>query len=74
MEVITPEHAFINNMDNEYTGNPEWNVDNAYGGFWGTMKAFVEMTETGCPPVVTDEARRNFELLKEIDRAMNDVR
>ena len=38
------------------------------------MKAFVEMTETGCPPVVTDEARRNFELLKEIDRAMNDVR
>ena len=74
IEVITPEHAFINNMDNEYTGNPEWNVDNAYGGFWGTMKAFVEMTETGCPPVGTDEARRNFELLKEIDRAMNDVR
>ena len=70
VEVLTPSHVFINNMDSEYTGLPEWNVDNAYGGFWGTIKAFVQMIDTGRPPVPPQETRRNFELLEKIERAM----
>ncbi len=70
VEAITPTHAFINNMDNEYTGRPEWNVDNAYGGFKGTMEAFLNMIDTGRPPVSFEETKRNFELLAQMNRAL----
>ena len=70
VEAITPTHAFINNMDNEYTGRPEWNVDNAYGGFQGTMEAFLTMIDTGRPPVSFEETKRNFELLARMNQAL----
>lgn len=70
VEVVTPHHAFINNMDNEYTGNPDWNVDNAYGGFKGTMEAFVRMLDTGRPPVSPEETIRNFEMLRLMNEAV----
>lgn len=70
VEAITPTHAFINNMDNEYTGRPEWNVDNAYGGFKGTMEAFLTMIDTGRPPVCFEETKRNFELLARMSRVL----
>lgn len=70
VEVITPTHAFINNMDNEYTGNPEWNVDVAYGGFKGTMEAFLHMIETGEAPISPEETRYNFEMLARMNRVL----
>lgn len=70
VEAITPSHAFINNMDHEYTGRPEWNVDNAYGGFKGTMEAFLRMIDTGKAPVPAEETIRNFELLARINQAL----
>ena len=70
VEAITPTHAFINNMDNEYTGRPEWNVDNAYGGFRGTMEAFLTMIDTGKPPVSFEETKRNFELLARMNQVL----
>lgn len=70
VEVVTPTHAFINNMDNEYTGNPEWNVDVAYGGFKGTMEAFLRMIDTGEVPVSPEETRRNFEMLDRLNSVL----
>ena len=71
VEVITPTHAFINNMDNEYTGRPEWNVDAAYGGFKGTMEAFLHMIETGEAPISPEETRDNFEMLARMNRVLS---
>ena len=70
VEVITPHHAFINNMDNEYTGLPEYNVDNAYGGFKGVMEAFIRMIDTGKPPVSPQETKRNFEMIARMNQAL----
>lgn len=70
VEVVTPHHAFINNMDNEYTGRPEWNVDNAYGGFKGAMEAFLRMLDTATSPISLDETRRNFEMLARMEQAL----
>lgn len=63
VEAAMPTHTYINNMDHEYTGRPELNVDNAYGGFKGTMEAFLQMIETGLPPVSFTETERNFKML-----------
>lgn len=68
--VITPHHAFINNMDSEYTGCVQWNVDNAYGGFKGTIGAFLNMIDTGTAPISPLETQRNFELIAQINKAL----
>lgn len=70
VEVMTPHHAFINNMDNEYTGLPKYNVDNAYGGFKGVMEAFIRMIDTGKPPVSPQETKRNFEMIARMNQAL----
>lgn len=70
IEVVTPHHAFLNNMDNEYTGRPEWNVDNAYGGFQGTIEAFLRMIDTGLSPIDPAETRRNFEMIARMKQAL----
>lgn len=70
VEAVTPTHAYINNMDREYTGRPELNVDNAYGGFKGTMEAFLHMIDTGRPPVPYAETERNFEMIARMKDAL----
>lgn len=70
VEAVTPEHAYINNMDQDYTGLPELNVDNAYGGFKGTMEAFLRMIDTGKPPVPFAETERNFEMIARMTEAL----
>lgn len=71
VEVITPSHAFINRAEQEYTGNPLWNVENAYGGFEGTLRAFLQMIETGVKPLSMTETERNFEFLHAVKQVMN---
>lgn len=70
VEAATPSHTFLNNRDMEYTGLPELNADNAYGGFRGVIKGFLEMTETGRPPVSFEETRRNFEMIARMTEAL----
>lgn len=70
VEAATLHHTFFNNMENEYTKLPEWNAENAYGGFYGTMRAFIQMIETGKPPISAQETQRNFELLSLMKMAL----
>lgn len=70
VSAVTPSHAFINNRELEYTGLPEWNADNAYGGFYGTIQAFLKMIETGRPPVPIQETIHNFEMLAQMQQIL----
>ena len=68
VEAYGEKSSYINNRFHTFMdsgGTPE----DAYGGFKGTMEAFLEMVETGRPPIDPSETARNFELLKRLDLA-----
>lgn len=65
-EVYTLNHSYINTRFLPYI-NPELYTNvNAYGGFDGTMQAFVRMIDTHKPPFSLSETYRNFSLLERI--------
>lgn len=65
-EVYTLNHAFINSRCKVYQQPEKYDENNAYGGFVGTMQAFIKMIETRISPIDHSETRRNFQLLEKI--------
>ena len=68
VEAYGEKSSYVNNRFHTFMnsgGTPE----DAYGGFKGTMAAFLEMVETGRSPIDPSETARNFELLKRLNVA-----
>lgn len=65
VEAYSERNSYINTNRERYLGEA-FNADNAYGGFVGTMEAFLNMIDTGIPPISPEETRRNFTLIQNI--------
>ena len=70
VEAVTLDQVYINSADHEYSGCSGLNADNAYGGFRGTMAAFLQMIDTGKAPISVKETERNFTMLSRMLRAL----
>ena len=65
VDVYNRDYTYRNNRDHPFipsAGTPE----DAYGGFRGTMAAFLDMVRTGKVPLSPQETIRNFGLLQRI--------
>ena len=65
VEAYTLEKRYVNSNESPYVQG-DWTAMNAYGGFEGTIEAFLEMVETKQPPIPHDETKNNFLLLQHI--------
>ena len=65
VEAYSNTHRYLNTDENRYIEG-DYTAENAYGGFIGTMEAFLAMIETGKTPVEREETIRNFSLIEKI--------
>ena len=65
IDAYSNTHRYFNTDENRYMEG-DYTAENAYGGFVGTMEAFLTMTDSGKSPIDREESIRNFTLIKKI--------
>lgn len=57
---------YINSNETPYIAG-DYSAANAYGGFEGTIKAFLKMVRERSVPIDMNETKRNFDLIRKIE-------